>query len=87
MRFPSADHDGISSPFSVSVTLLVPVPSAFITKMCGVPSRPLEKAIFSPSCDQAGWTWKNSPSGVDGSPFSFVSRKELLPSVSAPKIA
>ena len=63
------------------------MPSAFITKMCGVPSRLLEKAIFRPSGDHAGSIWKKSPAGVDGSPFSFVSRYACLPSASAPKIA
>ena len=63
------------------------MPSAFIAKMWGVPSRPLEKTIFCASGDHAGWTWKNSPAGVDGSPFSFVSRLACLPSAFAPKIA
>jgi hypothetical protein len=58
-----------------------------MTKMCGVPSRALEKAIFRPSGDHAGCSWKNRPRGVDGSPFSFVRRLACLPSASAPKIA
>jgi hypothetical protein len=58
----------------VFVTRRVPNPAGFITNTWPTPSRPLTNAIFFPSGDQAGSIWKKSPAGLDGSPFSFVSR-------------
>jgi hypothetical protein len=51
------------------------------------PSRLLANAIERASGDHSGWSWKNRPAGVDGSPFSFVSRHSCLSPPSTPKSA
>jgi hypothetical protein len=64
-----------------------PPPAAFVYRSNTPPRRSELKTIFFPSGDQAGWTWKKRPVGVDESPFAFVRRLGCLPFVSAPKIA
>ena len=88
IRLPSGDHDGCSSSW-----LRVRQPPR--ARAVGVHHEDVRRPVAAarrtrsaaPSGDQAGSTWKKSPAGVDGSPFSFVSRYACLPSASAPKIA
>jgi hypothetical protein len=59
---PSGDQAGDSSiefESVPSVRLTTFEPSAFMTKMSGLPSRLLEKAIFVPSGDQAALEFRS----------------------------
>jgi hypothetical protein len=47
--------------------------------MSADPLRPLTNAIFDPSADQAGSTWKNGESVLSSSPSAGVSRRSPSP--------
>ena len=56
MRLPSGDHEGNQSLAGLSVSLVCPVPSEFITYISQLPSRSEWNAMRLPSGDHEGLT-------------------------------
>ena len=78
---------GCESFCFVAVSARVPDPSAFITKMSAEPVRPLTNAIFVPSADHAGSTWKKGDSPIASSSSAAVSLRSPSPFAAMTKIA